>query len=60
MVKLTPLNLSLLGSSSTNLSREISPCLKNSLLLEIMSAGKSVLTISLLNVLMGLVPIMSF
>lgn len=59
VVKLTPLNPSLLGSKRTNLSSEISPRLENSLLLEIMLAAKSVLIISLLNVLMGLVPIMS-
>lgn len=57
-VKLT-LNPSLLGSKRTNLSTEISPYLENNLLLEIMLAAKSVLMISLLNVLMGLVPIMS-
>lgn len=59
MVKLTLLNPSLLGSNRTNLSREIRPCIKNSLLLEIMSAANSALMISLRNVLMGLVPIMS-
>lgn len=59
MVKLTPLNPSLLSNNRTNLSREISPFLKNSLLLEIMPAAKSVLMISLPNVLMGLVPIIS-
>lgn len=59
MMKLTSLKPSLLGSSRTNLSRDISLCLKNSPLLEIVSAGRSVLMITLLEVLMDLVPIMS-
>lgn len=59
MMKLTSPNPSLLASSRINLPRDISLCLKNSLLLEIVSTGKSIHMITLLKVLMGLVPLMS-